>query len=88
MDHVSAIKTNLEAKLLEIGALVTTLVDEPPQPPRQPRKEGKLARLSPTKSPDQRNWKNMCALSEAVGLDDGKLPPILEDKSYPRRTLE
>ena len=88
MDHVSAIKTNLEAKLQEIGLLVTTLGDEPPQPPRHPAKVGKRVRSSPTKSPDERNWKNMCTLTEAVGLDDGRLPPILEDKSYPRRTLE
>lgn len=88
MDHVSTIKANLEAKILEIGALVTTLGDEPHQPPKQSTKEGKLARSNPTKSPDQRNWKNVCTHSEAVGLDDGRLPPILEDKSYPRRTLE
>jgi Shugoshin N-terminal coiled-coil region len=88
LDHVNAIKSNLEVKLLELGALVTALGDAPPPKRKASAKEGKTVRPSPTQSPDQKNWKNMCTLSEAVGLQDGKLPPILEDKSYPRRTLE
>jgi hypothetical protein len=86
VDHVNAIKSNLEAKLLELGILVTKLGDVPPPKKKTSTTEGKTVR--PTQSPDQKNWKNMCTLSEAVGLQDGKLPPILEDKSYPRRTLE
>ena len=88
IDHVNSIKSNLEAKLLELGTLVTKLGDVPPSKKKTSTKEGKTVRPSPTQSPDQKNWKNMCTLSEAVGLQDGKLPPILEDKSYPRRTLE
>jgi hypothetical protein len=88
VDHVNAIKANLEAKLFELGTLVTALGDIPP-PKKKPCSKGeKTVRPSSTQSPDQKNWKNMCTLSEAVGLQDGKLPPILEDKSYPRRTLE
>ena len=86
--YVNAIKSNLEAKLLELGTLVTTLGDIPPPIKKTSTKERKMVRPSLTQSPDQKNWKNMCTLSEAVGLQDGKLPPILEDKSYPRRTLE
>lgn len=85
---MNAIKADLEAKLLEIGTLVTTLGDVPCSKKKTTSKERKAVRPSPTQSPDQKNWKNMCTLSEAVGLQDGKLPPILEDKSYPRRTLE
>jgi DNA-binding protein H-NS len=88
IDHVNAIKSNLEAKLLDIGALVTTLGDVPTPKDKTSKKAGKSVPASPTQSPDQKNWKNMCTLSEAVGLQEGKLPPILEDKSYPRRTLE
>ena len=51
---------------------------------------------SPKRSPDQRNWKNALTLSEVTyggqqGQGDdgnGRLPAILEDKLYPRRTLE
>jgi hypothetical protein len=88
VDHVNAIKANLETKLLELGKLVTALGDVPHPKKKSSTKEGKTVRPSPTQSPDQKNWKNMCTLSEAVGLQDGRLPPILEDKSYPRRTLE
>ncbi|TAQ84756.1 hypothetical protein B7494_g6913 [Chlorociboria aeruginascens] len=84
-DNSNIIKSQLEAKLLEIGALINDLGDEPPK--RKPPTEGK-ARASPSRSPDQKNWKNMCTLSEAVAGQDGKLPPILENKYYPRRTLE
>ena len=43
---------------------------------------------SPRRSPDQRNWKNALTLSEVTGGTDGRLPPIVEDKYYPRRTME
>ncbi len=88
VEHVTAIKSQLEAKLLELGALVTT-IGENPEPEKNPStKEGKQMRTTPTQSPDQKTWKNMCTLSEAARLEDGRLPPILEDKYYPRRTLE
>ncbi|KAL8830217.1 MAG: hypothetical protein Q9191_001557 [Dirinaria sp. TL-2023a] len=43
---------------------------------------------SPKRSPDQRNWKNSLCLSEVPGVVGGRLPPIVEDKYYPRQTLE
>jgi hypothetical protein len=86
-DHTGEVKSELEAKLLEIGALITSLGDDPARKKKSPRR-GKVTRSSPTQSPDQKNWKNMCALSEAVGGQEGRLPSILENKSYPRRTLE
>jgi len=86
-ESTQGLKAQLEAKLLELGALVTGLGEE-----SAPRKKhspvGKIARNSPATSPDQKNWKNMCTLSEAVGGQEGRLPPILENKSYPRKTLE
>jgi hypothetical protein len=86
-DNAGAIKSQLEAKLLEIGALITSIGDGAAPKKRSPR-EGKITRASSSQSPDQRNWKNMCTLSEAVAGQEGRLPPILENKSYPRRTLE
>jgi len=85
-DHTVAIKSQLENKLLEIGALLSNLGDEPTKK-KSPRMR-KITRASPSKSPDQKNWKNMCSLSEAVGAQEGRLPPILENKTYPRKTLE
>jgi hypothetical protein len=81
------LKSQLEAKLLEIGALVTGLGNELP-PKKKTPKGGKITKSSPSTSPDQKNWKNMVTLSEAVAGQEGRLPPISENKSYPRRTLE
>ena len=85
-DHTSAVKSQLETKLLEIGALLSSLGDEPTK--KKSPQPGKITRANLSKSPDQKNWKNMCSLSEAVGGQEGRLPPILENKTYPRRTLE
>ncbi len=86
-ESTQILKAQLEAKLLELGALITALGEEP-APRIKPSPVGTIARNSPAKSPDQKNWKNMCTLSEAVGGQEGRLPPILENKSYPRKTLE
>ena len=83
-DHTGVVKSQLEAKLLEISALITGLGDEPAAKKKLPR-AGKITEASPNTSPDQKNWKNMCPLNEAV---EGRLPPILENKLFPRRTLE
>ncbi|RDW62797.1 hypothetical protein BP5796_11099 [Coleophoma crateriformis] len=88
VDHAGAIKSQLEAKLLEIGALITGLGDEAPQQKKPSPKAGPTSRKSLSKSPDQKNWKNLCSLSDAVAGHEGRLPPIPENKTYPRRTLE
>ena len=85
-DNATVLRSQLEAKLLEIGELISGLGDHAPK--KKYPQVGKIARASPARSPDQKNWKNMCTLSEAVGAQDGRLPPILENKTYPRRTLE
>ncbi|PQE10953.1 Shugoshin protein [Rutstroemia sp. NJR-2017a WRK4] len=89
-DRVSVVKSQLEERLLEIGALISGLGEESPRKKRSPpnsRQYGGL-KSSPLRSPEQRSWKNMVTLSEAVASQEGKLPPILENKQYPRRTLE
>jgi len=85
-DHAGFIKSQLEEKLLEIGALITGLGDASVKKKRSP-KVGTLVRNSLT-SPDQKNWKNRLSLSEAVAGQEGRLPAIPENKTYPRRTLE
>lgn len=85
-DHAEVVKSQLEAKVLEIGALIASLEYEPPRK-KTTSQGGTTTKASPA-SPDQKTWKNMCSLSEAVAAQEGRLPPILENKSYPRRTLE
>ena len=81
--HAQHIKSQLEGKLKEIGALLGGLGQTPASLPK-----GKTARASPSTSPTQKNWKNLCSLSEAMAGQEGRLPPILENKQYPRKTLE
>ena len=87
VDHTGEIKAQLEAKMLEITGLINTLGEEPAQKKKSPQK-GRISRNSIGQSPDQKNWKNVCTLSEAVAGQEGRLPAILENKSYPRKTLE
>ncbi len=85
-DYAVDLRSQLEAKLLELGCLISGLGEDAPK--KKSPQAGKITRASPTRSPDQRNWKNICTISEAVAGQDGRLPPILENKTYPRRTLE
>ena len=88
-EDVRSIQNKLEDKLAELGGIVSELDrarDVAQQAPSPFRKQNK--RRSLKKSPDQRNWKNNLTLSEATRGHDGRLPPILEDKCYPRKTLE
>lgn len=90
VDNVAAIRLRLEAKLAEIGHIVQDLGEAHGSleiPRTSCRKSTQQS--SPRKSPDQRNWKNTLTLSDVTGYSDiARLPPIAEDKYYPRRTLE
>lgn len=89
LEEVGLIKDKLDIKLAELGGLVfdlgrtqkTVIAASSPSRRRSRRK-------SPKRSPDQRNWRNALTLSEVTGGQDGRLPPIVEDKYFPRRTLE
>ena len=88
-DRLNQIKSQLEDKLTELGGLVYELGTVDKQSRRSSviqssRPNGQ----TPKRSPDQRNWKNAFTLSDVTGQQEGRLPPILEDKLYPRRTLE
>lgn len=89
LDDIGGIKEKLEAKLTEIGGLVQELGKiQTDAANRRSLKRINLAGTSPKKSPDQKVWKNVLSLAEVTGGADGRLPPIVEDKYYPRRTLE
>ncbi|KAF5874849.1 putative shugoshin c terminal domain-containing protein [Botrytis fragariae] len=111
-DRVNVVKSQLEERLQEIGALISGLGEESPQrkrSPHVPRQFGGLrAGSNPPRSPKENKWDNLDPLnedgtsperkmpprkttassSEDIGSPDGKLPPILENKYYPRKTLE
>ena len=87
--NIDVIQSKLEAKLTELGELVQELgmVQSNVESSRA-HKRNSMNRTSPKRSPDQKNWKNALTLSEVTGGTDGRLPPIIEDKYYPRRTME
>jgi hypothetical protein len=84
VDNTHATKAQLEGKLLELGALISSLGDEPVRKKAQTPKP----RQSITRSPPQKDWRNMYNVSEISRGLEGSLPPILETKLYPRKTLE
>ncbi|KAL8678147.1 MAG: hypothetical protein Q9186_005479 [Xanthomendoza sp. 1 TL-2023] len=86
---IGRVKGILEAKLSELGSLVQELgnVQQIAEDRRAIRRKSGV-KASPKKSPDQRNWKNALTISEVTGGADGRLPPIVEGKYYPRRTLD
>jgi hypothetical protein len=82
LEHVKGVKRILEGKLRELGDLVGGLgaisLDVSPGTFRLRRSPGQ----------DQKDWKNTFTLSEVTSNHEGRLPPILEDKMYPRRSIE
>ena len=88
--QIDSFKIKLETKLKEVGDLVQELG----QVQRDAKRRGQQKRkslsntISPKRSPNQRIWKNTQTLSDLMGEADGRLPPILEDKYFPRQTLE
>lgn len=80
-EHTGEIRTQLEEKLQELGALINGL-GHPPKTKKQSPKRGKVTILNPSQSPSTRAWRNEAA------EQDGRLPAIMEHKSYPRKTLE
>ena len=89
LEGVDFVKGKLEAKLAELGGLVQELghVQKNVEGQRAQRRRS-VNRSPPKRSPDQRHWKNALTLSEVTGGADGRLPPIVEDKYFPRRTME
>ncbi|KAH8730061.1 hypothetical protein GQ44DRAFT_476241 [Phaeosphaeriaceae sp. PMI808] len=81
-ENIDAVKAKLEAKMLELGGLVTELgqfkrVDEQPQPRIQ---------LAPARrGPEERQWRSGLGLQE---VEDQMMPTITEGKHYPRRTID
>ncbi|KAI9785754.1 MAG: hypothetical protein M1839_008771 [Geoglossum umbratile] len=82
LENVEGIKRMIEGKIRELGDLVGGLgaasLDISPRASRARRSPGK----------DQKNWKNTFTLSEVTSNHEGRLPPILEDKMYPRRSID
>ena len=97
--EVVAMKRRLEEKLADVGALVQELGMLPEKASRRRKERSKSGGLRSSvgeivKSPDQRDWRNRQTIAGVLkgGIqsegEEGRLPPIVEGKLYPRRTLE
>ncbi|KXX74276.1 Shugoshin [Madurella mycetomatis] len=87
-DHALEIKAKLEAQLSEFGSLLGSLGLEPPSKRYSPdgRRIAK-SRQSIARSPPQRKRHGTAADEEALAEQEGRLPPIYENKTYPRATM-
>ena len=86
------LKDKLESKLSDLNGLVSELGELPRKTARRSSVRRKSGIAQPVKSPDQRDWKNRQTIGGVIAgdreLQEGRLPPIVEDKHYPRRTLD
>ncbi|KAK3372839.1 hypothetical protein B0T24DRAFT_719648 [Lasiosphaeria ovina] len=88
-DHALEIKAKLEAQLIEWGSMLASLGLEPPSKRRSPggRKYAQ-PRAATSRSPPQRLVRiDTITDAEAQALREGRLPPIQENKSFPRATM-
>ncbi|KAK4461640.1 hypothetical protein QBC42DRAFT_203252 [Cladorrhinum samala] len=88
-DHALEIKAKLEEQLAEFGALLGNLGMEPPakrHSSSESRRHSK-PRQSSVRSPPARRRRDTNIDPEALAAQEGRLPPIYENKSYPRATM-
>lgn len=87
-DHALEIKAKMEAQLQEWGAMLAGLGVEPPTKRRSlEKRKSPKPRLSGSRSPPQRRRRNTGVDLDALAAQEGRLPPIYEQKSYPRATM-
>lgn len=87
-DGVHSVKSKLDAKLAELGSLVADLGVMPHKcgNPCNPKAKPAGSINSGKSNSDPR--RGVANSEYRLGPDDGRLPVILEDKYYPRRTQE
>ncbi|KAI1107309.1 hypothetical protein F4804DRAFT_195214 [Jackrogersella minutella] len=91
-DHALEIKEKMEAQLAEWGAMLAGLGNEPIPKSRSPRGPKKAKHRSSIGRMSMSEWKRRDTMSsmkdlEAAAAQEGRLPPIWENKPCPRETL-
>jgi hypothetical protein len=81
ISHVGEVRSELDAKIQEIANLVAKL-DRPVKEPRRSSTGTRLPKAKPRTSEERMQ------MMELLVDQEGRLPAILENKHYPRRTLE
>jgi hypothetical protein len=80
-ENIDAVKIRLEAKIAELGGMVAELgqLHNPDNLPRC-----KTQATATRKSPDERQWRSGLGLQD---VQNAMLPTIVEDKHFPRKTM-
>ncbi|KAK0747610.1 hypothetical protein B0T21DRAFT_406218 [Apiosordaria backusii] len=89
-DHALEIKAKLEAQLAEFGALLGNLGVEPPAKRHSgaDRRFSKSSRPSISRTPPAvRRRRETNVDAETLAAQEGRMPPIYENKSYQRATM-
>ncbi|KAI0181389.1 hypothetical protein GGR52DRAFT_33969 [Hypoxylon sp. FL1284] len=91
-DHALEIKEKMEAQLAEWGSMLAGLGHEPPPRVRSPRSPKRAKHRSSIGRASISEWKRRDTMSsmkdlEAAAAQEGRLPPIWENKTCPRETL-
>lgn len=91
-DHALEIKEKMEAQLAEWGSMLASLGHEPIPKSRSPRQPKKAKHRSSIGRVSMSEWKRRDTMSsmkdlEAAAAQEGRLPPIWENKTCPRETL-
>ncbi|OBT69810.1 hypothetical protein VE03_00709 [Pseudogymnoascus sp. 23342-1-I1] len=81
ISHVGDVKSELDSKLRDIAALVAKL-DRPVKETRRSSAGTKLPKAQ------RRNSEERMQMMDELAEQGGRLPPIIENKHYPRRTLD
>lgn len=91
--EIGSLKNRLEAKLHEVNSIITELGELPEKTAR--RKSGSrksIIVVNNARSPAEKEWRNRQTIGGVLNAEraeqEGRLPAILEDKAYPRRTLD
>lgn len=91
-DHALEIKAKMEAQLVEWGAMLQGLGFEPAAKRHATTSPGGRKIARPRKSGDRfpaakRRPRDSRTAEEVAATQEGRLPPIHENKTYPRRTM-
>lgn len=93
-DHALQIKEKMEAQLLEWGTMLASLGHEPVPKNRSPRalKKARIhgSSMGRSRTSDWRRRDTMGSMQdlEMAALQEGRLPPLWENATYPRETLK
>lgn len=91
-DQALDIKAKMEAQLMEWGAMLQGFGVEPAAKRKATTSPGGRRTIKPRKSEDRsqtatRRPRDSRSAEELAAMQEGRLPPIHENKTYPRRTM-